>query len=246
MTQMTHSPSMPQQPASPDGWPQDALPKRWIESLFERMELSYGAKFTNSWGGIDPHKMRLFWARELAGTTPEQMKAGVEAMKRAEWPPTLPEFVAMCRPPTDYSEALYEAIEQIQRREEGRDTWSNPAIYWAAVKIGSFDLRNLTHKDLLKRFTAAMEKVLAQESIEPVPVRHVALPAPGQTVANKERVDAEVSKIKALQKEQKANLAWAHRILEREKRDKVPYMVGQMARQALGMDRDAQYKGEGK
>lgn len=244
MTKMIPSQSTPQQPASTD-WPQGALPKRWIESLFERMEMSYGAKFTNSWGGVDPHKMRLFWAKELGCLTPEQLKTGVEAMKRSEWPPTLPEFVSLCNPPTNYSEALYEAIEQIQRRDEGRDTWSNPAIYWAAIKIGSFDLRNLTHRDLLKRFTDAMEKVLAQDAIEPVPPRHVSLPAPGQGIASKEKVEAEVAKIRATQK-QVGNKDWAHRILEREKRDKVPYMVGQMARQALGMDRDAQYKGEGK
>lgn len=244
-TQMTPSPSKPQHVESPD-WPKDALPSRWIDSLLTKFEVYYGDKFHRQWANVPRDAMRKQWAIDLGTLTREQLKVGVDDLKRLEWPPTLPEFIALCCPPIDYSEALYEAIEQIQRRKEGRDNWSNPAIYWAAVKIGSFDLRNLTHKDLLKRFTTAMEKVLAQESIEPVPVRHVALPAPGQAVANKERVDAEVSKIKALQKEPKANLDWEHRILEREKRDKVPYMVGQMARQALGMDRDAQYKGEGK
>jgi hypothetical protein len=236
---MTPSPSTPRQPASPD-WPQSALPKPWIDSLFERMELSYGEKFSKNWGTVDPHKMKRFWAIELGQLTRDQLKAGVEAMKRAEWPPTLSEFVAMCKPPANYSEALYEAIEQIQKRDEGRDQWSNPAIYWAAIKIGSFDLRNLTHKDLLKRFTDAMEKVVAQETIEPVPPRHAALPAPGQGVASKERVEAEVAKIRATTKVP-GNRDWAKRILEREKREKLPYMVGQMARQALGLD--AQHKG---
>lgn len=233
MTQLTPSPSTPQQPASPD-WPDGAMPKRWVESLFERMEMSYGEKFTRQWGNVDPHKMRRFWAVELGTLTPEQLKVGVEAMRRRDWPPTLPEFMALCKPTFDYSGALYEAIEQIQKREEGRDTWSNPAIYWAAIKVGSFDLRNLTHKDLLKRFTDAIDKVLAQESIEPVPVRQTALPAPGQGVADKEKVEREVAKIRATQK-QVGNRDWARRILEREKRDKVPYMVGKMARDALGI-----------
>jgi hypothetical protein len=207
------------------------------------MELSYGEKFSRQWGNLDPHKMKRFWAAELGQLTPDQLKVGVAAMRKAEWPPTLPEFVAMCNPPTNYSAALYEAIEQMQKREEGRDQWSDPAFFWAAIKIGNFDLRSLPHKDLLKRFTDAMEKVLAQETIEPVPPRHVALPAPGQGIASKEKVEAEVAKIRATTKVP-GNKEWAKRILEREKRDKVPFAVGQMARRALGLD--AQYKGEGK
>lgn len=32
------------------------------------------------------------------------------------------------------------------RREQGQDVWSHPAIFWAAVTIGAFDLRNMAFK----------------------------------------------------------------------------------------------------
>jgi hypothetical protein len=240
--QTTLSPSKPQRVGSPD-WPQGALPPHWIDSLLTKFEVYYGDKFHRQWANVPRDAMRKQWAIDLGQLKREELAAGVEALKREEWPPTLPGFIALCKPPANYSAALYEAIEQMQKREEGRDQWSDPAFFWAAIKIGNFDLRSLPHKDLLKRFTDAMEKVLAQETIEPVPPRHAALPAPGQGIASKEKVEAEVAKIRATTKVP-GNKDWAKRILEREKRDKVPFAVGQMARRALGLD--AQYKGEGK
>lgn len=229
----TPSPSKPQRVESHD-WPQNALPSHWIDALLTKFEVYYGDKFHRQWANVPRDAMRKQWAIDLAKLSREELAAGVEALKHAEWPPTLPEFIGLCQPSLDYSEALYEAIEQIRLRDEGRDKWSRPEIYWAAIKIGSFDLMNSPHEQLLKRFTIALKRVISDGQNDPVPPRLTALPAPGQGIASKEKVESEVAKIRAAQR-QVGNKDWAHRILEREKRDKVPYMVGKMARDALGI-----------
>lgn len=238
--QTTPSPSKPQRAASPD-WPQNALPAHWIDSLLTKFEIYYGDKFHRQWANVPRDAMRKQWAIDLGELTGEELKAGVEALKRQEWPPTLPEFIGLCKPTLNVDAALYEAVEQIRKRGEGADQWSKPEIYWAAIKIGDFDLLNMPHGQLIKRFGDALAEVM-RGPVQPVPPRAVALPAPGKTMANKERVMAEVAKVKAIQKEKPTNLDWAHRIIARQKAgEKLAYMTVKMAESAL-----AQYKGEGK
>ncbi|MBK8113485.1 MAG: hypothetical protein IPK44_02565 [Candidatus Accumulibacter sp.] len=47
------------------------------------------------------------------------------------------------------------------RRESGSDRWSHPAIYWAAVKIGSYDLSRKSPKELDKEWRKAYSDQLA-------------------------------------------------------------------------------------
>ena len=58
------------------------------------------------------------------------------------WPPTLPEFCALCRPPAqtvNHEAAFYEAIRGIEHRQRGEvGQWSNRAIYWAAQDVTPF------------------------------------------------------------------------------------------------------------
>lgn len=185
-----------------------------MESLFVRMESYYGAKFANAWAGVDRRAMKRQWAMDLWGLRDEELRAGVVALKSHAFPPTLPEFLAMCRPPLNVDAALYEATQQLRLRAEGRDEWSNPAIYWAALKIGEFDMLNLSHSALLKRFGDALAEVMRQTAIAPVPPRAVQLPAPGRGSASREKVAQVVEKVKALKKPV-ANTAWADKILAR-------------------------------
>jgi len=239
--QTTPSPSKPQRAASLD-WPQGALPANWIDALLTKFEVYYGDKFHRQWANVPRDAMRKQWAIDLGQLSRDELSAGVEALKYAEWPPTLPEFIALCKPPFDYAAALYEAIEQIQRRDSGQDKWSRPEIYWAAIQIGRFDLLNVPQELMLKRFTAALKQAIAEGRSDPVPPRAPALPAPGKAVADKGRVEAELAKIKALQNRGPTNLDWAHRIIARKDAgEKLAYMTVKMAESAL-----AQYKGEGK
>lgn len=227
-------PSMLQPGVSTD-WPANALPEAWIDSLFGRMIGSYGSKFADLWRGTDLQSVRRLWATELAELTREELKLGAESLRTRPFPPTLPEFFALCRPAVNYDAALYEAAQQLHLRDEGKDQWSNPAFYWAALKVGEFDMRNLGHGQLLKRFTAALDEVMRGD-VQPVPKRAVAIPAPGKTRAQPERVQAEVAKAKALTKEV-GNRDWARAILKRaEGKDKPTIAVLNMAKRALGMD----------
>jgi hypothetical protein len=157
----------------------------------------YGARFADAWNGVDPAVMRRCWTEELAGYSAEEIAAGLCAMKSRDWPPTLPEFLKLCRPALDHERAFIEAIEQMRKRETGGDTWSTPAVFWAAVKLGC-DLRAHPYAAIKGRWAAALDE--ATENIRTgklpneIPPRRDALPAPGQCSvspeAAKQRLDA--------------------------------------------------------
>jgi len=91
--------------------------------------------------------------------------------------------VRLCRPPIDYERAFLEAVEQMHRRKAGNDRWSNPAVYWAAVDIGS-DLMSRSYPEIKSRWQAAVDRavdgVRSGELPAVIPPRYDALPAPGR------------------------------------------------------------------
>lgn len=216
-----------------------ALGISMMDHLFNRLDGAYPTR----WRAAFPSQQaidnwRESWAESFneERLTPDDIKAGLKACrKRYDWPPSISEFIKACRPEINVDAALYEAAQQIRLRSEGKDKWSDPAIYWAAVKVGEFDMLNQPHSALLKRFSAALAEVLGQDQIPSVPARLVALPDIGKATASPERVEAEMRKVRATQK-QVGNKDWAHRIIERAKKDKtVPMAVLNMARAALGV-----------
>ncbi|MGA4125522.1 replication protein P [Ralstonia nicotianae] len=199
-----------------------AYPNRWRASFVNEQAI---ANWRESWSETFDEE----------GLTPDHIKAGLRACRaRYDWPPSVAEFVKACRPPMNYDAALYEATQQLRLRAEGRDQWSNPAIYWAAIKVGEFDMLNLSHGILIKRFSAALDEVTRDE-VHPVPPRAVALPAPGRGRANPEAVRQAVEKVHAIQ-QVPGNKDWAKVILDRVKRgEKVPIACHDMAKRALGV-----------
>lgn len=195
----------------------------------------YGSKFADLWRGVDLTVVRKMWGQELAKLSKDELKFGVQTLMSRPFPPTLPEFVSLCKPPLNYDAALYEATQQLRLRAEGKDQWSNPAFYWAAIKIGEFDMLNTGHAALIKRFSAALDEVL-RGGVAPVPLRAVALPAPGRGRAAPEAVRQAVEKVKALN-HVPGNKEWAKRILE--KKDKVTITVRDMALRALKAPEEA-------
>lgn len=177
-----------------------SMPKRveWIERLFARFAAYYGARFHDMWGGQRLDDVLAIWADELAEFTPEEMVRGVEAAKRAKFPPALPEFIAMCRPPLDPESAFNEAVQQMGMRDQGRDQWSHPAIYWSAATIGAFDLRNASWSAIKLRWSRVLQAELAKGEWPSVPPRLDALPAPGATMPDPARVREFVDKSRNL------------------------------------------------
>jgi len=105
----------------------------------------------------------------------------------------------LCRPALDYERAFLEAVEQMRKRETGDDRWSTPAIYWAAVKLGS-DLSAYPYQSIKGRWQAALDEAI--EAIRTgklpaeVPKRREALPAPGQCIVPPEVAKQRIAAIR--------------------------------------------------
>ena len=155
-----------------------------IDHLFNRLDGLYPHKWRSAFASDQAiANWRTAWAEGLSdeGVTAEELRAGLRACHRRDWPPSFAEFFKDCRPPIDYQSALIEAVDQMARRESLRDRWSHPAIYWAAVKIGAYDLGRKTLKELLPEWRKAFGDQLELGEWPDVPARLPALPAPGQT-----------------------------------------------------------------
>lgn len=123
-----------------------ALPDAWIERLFGRLSCLYGAKFADLWAGVDVVEVKRTWGRKLVGFDLGVIKAAIEACEDSEKgaPPTLPEFVALCRdaarrlqpttlalPPVELTAEQIEANRQKLRAVTQRTSTDNGSLLWA-------------------------------------------------------------------------------------------------------------------
>ncbi|KXU94187.1 hypothetical protein CR51_27335 [Caballeronia megalochromosomata] len=79
-------------------WPTNAVPESVVNIIFDRMTTIYGARFADMWRDADVHQLRSTWGRALHGAKPDDIKRGIAALFRTKYPPTLPEFLELCRP----------------------------------------------------------------------------------------------------------------------------------------------------
>lgn len=171
----THEPK--QLPDSSSPAPRSAtsqpIPLSWVDALFERLILTYGAKFADLWHKVDQAKVKALWAEELGEYGRDEIARGVASLKTRDWPPTLPEFLKLCRPPIEPTGAHAEACEKYPLHLEGKDvTWSRPEIYWAAVKVGAWNLKNVMYRQLETRWKDALEN--ASREAPPAPRKAIA------------------------------------------------------------------------
>lgn len=75
----------------------NALPDAWVDKLFMRFSVLYGKHWADMWDGVPMADVKDAWASELAGVRAEQIAAALKQI--GKFPPTLPEFVAFCKPP---------------------------------------------------------------------------------------------------------------------------------------------------
>lgn len=225
----------------PDDWPAEAIPFSWVKALFDQMKFTYGVKFLDQWAGISISGAMRHWAMKLKPLSRAELTVGWSTLETLAWPPTLPEFIKLCRPGIDPVVAFYEALEQGGRRERGEpDEWSSPAIYWAWRKIGAFDFAHSAYAVLRSRWEAALAAEMDKDQPDPIPPQMVALPAPGKTALATERAQQLLAdfKVKGMGGSVAAGDGrnWARKILERKARgEPMAIALWESAEQALGM-----------
>src|SRR6516164_1064674 len=96
-----------------------SVPISLVEKLFARFEALYGRKFIDMWEKTDLHAVKELWAEEMGKLSCDELKRGYASLMQRQWPPTLPEFLNLCRPPIDATVAYYEAVNGIAARERG-------------------------------------------------------------------------------------------------------------------------------
>ena len=175
-----------------------------IEYLFKKLAMLYPRRWEDQFKSNESMQdWAICWAEELAerGITFDEVKRGLaRCIDLYDWPPSFPEFLKACRPALDYEVAFYEVVEQMKLRADGNDRWSNPAIYWAAVKLGG-DM-NTVYSNVKKRWQKALDE--ANENIatgvlpKAVPARKLALPAPQKSKNMSPVALAELEKMKAI------------------------------------------------
>jgi hypothetical protein len=136
--------------------PQPA-PESWIERIFNRMSGMYGSKFAEAWKGVAIETVKETWSEALAGFGGEEIKRGLSGCLSREWPPTLPEFIKLCRPHMDHEVAFEIAAKQLPLRDAGQDKWPEAAIYWAAAKM-SYDIQHGNYASLKHRWRNELDQ----------------------------------------------------------------------------------------
>jgi hypothetical protein len=212
-------------------------PVTWVESLFARMTACYGNKFLDMWRGADMVLVKHLWADEMGKLTNEELKRGYAALMTRDWPPSLPEYVKMCRPPVDELTSYYEAVNGCHARDRGEmGNWSHPAIYWAAVKM-AFDIKGLTYSGIKDRWNKALHDEMEKGEWAAIPQPMKALPEPGKSELSRDKAKKLVQELGASKvlERKPGSLDWAHKIIDRSKRgDKtLTGCVVRMAREAL-------------
>lgn len=135
------------------------LPPAWVERLFLRMAGKYGATWSQKWSGVE-EQAKAEWGEGLAGFTAEEIRNGLGSL--GVYPPSLPEFIRLCRPSLDPEKAFYEALRQMRlRNQDGSDRWSSPLVYWAAVWMGN-DLFSAPYKALRARWEKTLLEIEQQ------------------------------------------------------------------------------------
>lgn len=80
----------------------DRIPRHWVDALFRKFIAFYGSAWTQKYGsvGLTIDELAEEWSIELGGLSGEEMARGVAACRSLKFPPSLPEFLTLCRPAT--------------------------------------------------------------------------------------------------------------------------------------------------
>lgn len=177
-------PSMTSNTPKPSAIPK--LQQTLLDKLWLKMTELYGRRWTGSFGVLADQSHA--WSATLGGLTCEQIAVGLTALactddkQLQEWPPTAPQFRALCEnrtlesydlPSEDqaYREACRRAHPAGPSLERG---WSHPAVCHAAVETGFHTLCNLSanvsRKLFARNYQAACRMVMDGKPLKAIPL----------------------------------------------------------------------------
>lgn len=151
------------------------------DNLLDRLHLRMTEIYGHRWTSAYTRESLETWAKGLAGLSAEQVGVGVSACISGAhaWPPTLPEFRALCLtvPGLPSLEDAWAEALPIARRWKKPHECSHPAIYHALSQVVNYNM--VGEEVLQKRFERNYERVCADLAngleLSPVPQP---LPAP--------------------------------------------------------------------
>ena len=173
--------SKPSRPEKPAKLSQPLLDKLWL-----KMAEIYGRRWTGSFG-VSADQSHA-WAATLGGLTGEQIAVGLNALATTEddqlrkWPPSAPEFRALCenRNPEAYGlpsedDAYREACRRAYRGGQSlARPWSHPAVCHAAMATGFHTLNTLkeeaSRKIFSRNYAIACRMVMDGEPLKTIPL----------------------------------------------------------------------------
>lgn len=211
-----------------------ALPVTRGEKLIKLFSMLYGAKFTDQWKSIDPENLSRAWSEELAGFTSAELNHGFGQCRSKPWPPTLPEFMTLCRPPVDYEASYHHAITQMHNRRNGAvERWNSRAVYWAAAALGG-DMSQ-PYASLKGRWKATLDEFMADEPLPEIPAAALALPPPGKQTASPEAVKTVTATLKDMTGKPKNSMQHWRDIRDKHRAgQRFPEIALKYTREALG------------
>lgn len=170
-----------------------------IEALFSEFEALYGVRFADMWQGTDIAYVKSRWAKALSGLSVREIKRGLDQCRFRPWPPSLPEFLGLCRPSPDPEKAFVAAQDLVSRRQYGEDVWPEKALYWAAVEFGFFDLRSMSWPLAKNRWSRILSEKRDMEAVlPPVPLASLKLVAPGKSLTDTVTAKRHLARLKRL------------------------------------------------
>ncbi len=212
-----------------------------MDHLYNRLNGIYPNKFRSNFRdkqAIEDWKQAWSEAFDEEGVLPADVAQGIKNCRRMfDWPPSLPEFLRACRPQLEPETAFFQAVRGMQARARGdKGEWSHPAIYYAAVRIGQFDLLNLAYTQLEQRWHKALGDQLAKGQWPEIPLPCLALASPEDKEQGRREGQRRVRDLAQVitTDSSKDPRVWANRILERPEERSLAVL--KMAKAALGKE----------
>jgi len=207
-----------------------------MDHLFNRMDGLYPNRWQANFktdSAIQNWKESWAEAFDEEGLMPQDIAQGIKNCRRMfDWPPSLTEFLRACRPYLEPEAAHQVAVDGLEARTRGEmGQWPHPALYWAAVKIGDYDMRNQGYGALRARWEKALSDELAKKEWAQIPEPMQALPEPASTEASKEVQQQIKRAVNDMSRPRKNPKQWALNILNNPSGK--ASMAVSMAQQAL-------------